>query len=593
MPPAACATCQTPLPEGAQFCSQCGTPTPAGVTARSQTAALPPDKTITRLARALGAKYEVRRLLGQGGFAEVFEVWDTDLARRLAVKVLRPDIAWSAGMLERFRQEARSLATLNHSNILPIHFVGDGEGLAYYAMPFVEGQSLAELLRRSGALELNRAIEIIRPVLQALAHAHGLGLIHRDIKPDNIMLETSSGRVLLVDFGIAKQVGGSATNLTQTGFVVGTPYYMSPEQALGQGDVDARTDIYAVGAVLFQMVTGSPPFEGESSQEIVGKHLSEPVPVPATVNTRIPLWLSDVILRCLAKRAADRFQSCAEVLTAIEAGRHSGSSQAISAERVAARLKSDDVTTAMPTPIPAAAPAVTAKASARASARTVAKPPVSQAAVTTPIPAARSSGGAGWMLLVAGLVIGVVGLGVFRWVTRPILTIENRLVDPVRITWNSSSWDLNPGERREFALPRRRGLVAQWYLVQPVGPDGQPMGMLLQGTIAIEHPSGRMERPVDMWASGKPVFAPLITNVSDRPVMVRVNAGLIGAQDCNCQVPPGSTRVHIGYYPLFGNSSVEVTSADGKRASFKDLGPQISDKVAGAVGLRFEAKDFH
>jgi hypothetical protein len=135
--------------------------------------------------------------------------------------------------------------------------------------------------------------------------------------------------------------------------------------------------------------------------------------------------------------------------------------------------------------------------------------------------------------------------------------------------------------------------VAQWYLVQPVGADGQPMGMLLQGTIAIEHPSGRMERPVDMWASGKPVFAPLITNVSDRPVMVRVNAGLIGAQDCNCQVPPGSTRVHIGYYPLFGNSSVEVTSADGKRASFKDLGPQISDKVAGAVGLRFEAKDFH
>jgi hypothetical protein len=552
---------------------------------------------MTRLARALGPKFEVRRLLGQGGFAEVFEVWDTDLARRLAVKVLRPDIAWSAGMLQRFRQEARSLATLNDPNILPIHFVGDGEGLAYYAMPFIEGQSLAELLRRSGALELDCSLGIIRPVLQALAHAHGLGLIHRDIKPDNIMLESSSGRVLLVDFGIAKQVGGSATNLTQTGFVVGTPYYMSPEQALGQGDVDARTDIYAVGAVLFQMVTGAPPFEGESSQEIVGKHLSEPVPVPATVNTKIPVWLSNVILRCLAKRAADRFQTCADVLTAIDAGRQSGSSQAISAERVAARLKADDVTAAMPTPKPAPAAAVTAQAAARSSARTpakpAAKPAANEAGVTTPIPAARSARGPGWMLLVAGLVLGVAGLGVFRWVTRPILTIENRLVDPVRVTWNSASWDLKPGEHRQFVLPRRRALVAQWFLVQPVGPDGQPMGSLLQGTIAIEHPSGRMERFVDMWAGGKPVFAPLITNVSDRPVMVRVNAGLIGAQDCNCQVPPGSTRVHIGYYPLFGNSSVEVTSPDGKRASFKDLGPQVADKVAGAVGLRFEAKDFH
>src|SRR5213595_3755135 len=350
-----CSSCRTAIPLGAAFCPACGTASPTVIT-NERAAAVPAAPaalaapTAERLAHALGAKYEVKRLIGRGGFAEVYELWDRDLDRHLACKVLHPEIAWTPGMLSRFRQEAKSLARLQHPAILPVHFTGDGEGLVYYVMPFVEGESLAERLRRRGPYTADAALKIAEPILQALSHAHTQGLVHRDIKPDNVMVEAKSGRVLLLDFGIAKLFdpgggtgggggGGGGAAKTATGFTVGTVQYMSPEQALGQPNLDGRSDLYAFGAMLYQMVTGTPPYDGASSAEIVGKHLADPVPVASDVNAKIPRWLSTVIVKCLAKKPEDRFQSADEVLAALAAGRASGATGLVGARTLERQVR--------------------------------------------------------------------------------------------------------------------------------------------------------------------------------------------------------------------------------------------------------------
>ncbi len=588
MPEALCATCATPIPDTALFCPACGSRTGTGAASGVEPR---PFDVQGALSRVLGAKYQVRQLLGEGGFAQVYEVWDTDLERRLAVKVLKPDIAWSAGMLDRFRQETRTIARLNHANILPIHFVGEGEGLTYYAMPFVEGESLATLLRRQGALSVDRSLAIIRPLLDALSHAHGQGLIHRDIKPDNIMLEASSGRPLLVDFGIAKRLDG-AGHKTQTGFVVGTPQYMSPEQALGQGDVDARSDLYAIGAVLYQMVTGTPPFEGDTSQEIVGKHLSEPAPIATAKDARIPMWLSDVIVRCLAKRPAERFQSAAMLLDALSYGRSSGAQQAVSAERVARQLQSEEATALIPSaqrpaasgvviPPPSAAP-TRASLADRPSRLSTAESPSRRAAEP---PATRR-----WPIVM--LVLAAIAVAAWLLTGRQAsLTLQNRLVEPVRLTLEGNSVEVPAGGQITARVRRGRPVVAEWNLVRPLGPDGTPMGVGVQGTLAFTPSAAEVRQEISAISGQTAVFAPLITNAGHSSVGIVVNPGISGTMDCRCQVRPGVVRAHIGYYPLFRNSGVEARNPQGARATFRNVGPQV-ERITGSVGLRFEDANF-
>jgi serine/threonine-protein kinase len=272
-----------------------------------------------RLQHALGAEFKVGALLGEGGFAAVFRVREKALRRDVAVKVLDLGLTPSPSLAERFVREARTIARLEHPHIVPIYKVGGhGNEVLFIVMRCVDGPSLRALLQKYRRLSVGDASRIARQVADALGYAHQRGVVHRDIKPDNVLLD-ASGHVLVSDFGIAKAAHqASASQLTTEGMVVGTPHYMSPEQATGER-VDARSDIYALGVVLYQMLTGAPPFEGESAQSILMKQATAtPVPI-RRLRSDVPPALAAVLDRMLAKDPADRFQTAEEASQALVA----------------------------------------------------------------------------------------------------------------------------------------------------------------------------------------------------------------------------------------------------------------------------------
>src|SRR5438105_3931217 len=404
-----CPSCRAEIPSGSAFCPSCGTPSPTVVTASSppvplsvpergdvgRTTAVPAAglagvPTAQRLARALGSKYEVRRLVGRGGFAEVYELWDKDLDRRLACKVLHPEIAWTPGMLARFRQE---------------------------------------------------------------------------------------------------------------------------DKALAQANIDGRSDLYAFGAMLYQVVTGTPPYDGASSAEIVGKHLADPVPVASDVNAKIPRWLSSVIVKCLAKKPEDRYQSADLVLAALAAGRASGATGLVGARTLERQVRR----------------------SGSVRSRT-----------------ARL----GWWAA-AALALVVAG-GVARragYLGSAAAFVHNGLVEPVEILRDGTPLDtVAPDATTRLWLPPGRDAGLGWRLLRPGSP---PLGEPMEGALGpFTSVRGRRVARIAAAVGSQSFFAPLITNSSASDITLEVNPGTAAAARCGCLVPRGAVRAHIGYYRLYRNSVV-------------------------------------
>ena len=271
---------------------------------------------MTAQARLLGGRYQVGELLGYGGMAEVHRGRDLRLGRDVAIKMLRTDLARDATFQMRFRREAQNAAALNHPAIVAVYDTGEeraptGEALPYIVMEFVNGRTLKEVLAAEGRLMPRRALEITADICAALEFSHRHGIIHRDIKPGNVMLN-QNGQVKVMDFGIARALASGATTMTQTSAVIGTAQYLSPEQARGEA-VDARSDVYAAGCVLFELLVGHPPFVGDSPVSVAYQHVREDAPAPSDFNSDVPPDLDAVVLKALAKNPLNRYQSAGEM----------------------------------------------------------------------------------------------------------------------------------------------------------------------------------------------------------------------------------------------------------------------------------------
>ncbi|MFB3112568.1 MAG: serine/threonine-protein kinase, partial [Gemmatimonadales bacterium] len=271
---------------------------------------------LDRLKTALADRYAIEREIGAGGMATVYLAEDLKHHRKVAVKVLRPELAAIIGSL-RFLNEIKIAARLTHPHILPVHDSGDADGMLFYSMPYVEGESLRDRLNREMQLGIEEAVRIGGEIADALSYAHRQGVIHRDIKPENVLLQ--SGHAVIADFGIARAVTAAAgERLTETGLSLGTPQYMSPEQATANREVDARSDIYALGCVVYEMLAGEPPHTGPTTQAIIAKLMTERPVRLRTVRDTVPESVERAVMKALAKVRADRHETAADFQTALK-----------------------------------------------------------------------------------------------------------------------------------------------------------------------------------------------------------------------------------------------------------------------------------
>ena len=283
----------------------------------------PATPELLALQRAVEGRYAVEREIGRGGMGVVFLARDVALERQVAIKLLPPAFAAQPVLRERFLREARTAAGLSHPNIVPIHGVEEQGDLVWFVMGYVEGETLARRVQRAGPLPPADVARVMQETAWALSYAHGRGIVHRDIKPDNILIEVGSGRAMVLDFGIARQASGGS--LTEVGHVVGTPEYMSPEQAAGE-PMDGRSDLYSLGVVGYLALTGRAPFEATSASALLSMHLTQPPAPVASVRPGVPRPLADAIDRCLRKSPEERFTSGEELASAL-AGVQSGSTE--------------------------------------------------------------------------------------------------------------------------------------------------------------------------------------------------------------------------------------------------------------------------
>jgi serine/threonine protein kinase/tetratricopeptide (TPR) repeat protein len=304
-----CPNCQSDNPDTSRFCSDCGTR--LGVMAEAAfTRTLETPTGMLARGTVFAARYEIIEPIGRGGMGVIYRAFDKKLQEEIAIKLLKPEIAVEKRLVQRFSNELKVARRVSHHNVCRLHDLHEEGETLYLTMEYVRGEDLKRLIRRTGTLSIGKTVSIVRQIAEGLAEAHKLGVVHRDLKPSNVMID-GEGNAKIMDFGIARSMAGAG--MTAEGSMIGTPEYMSPEQVESRG-IDGRSDLYSLGVILFEMVTGQVPFEGETPLSVAFKHKSENPQDPRTLNPRIPEALSRLILRCLEKDRSKRYQTAEEIL---------------------------------------------------------------------------------------------------------------------------------------------------------------------------------------------------------------------------------------------------------------------------------------